>query len=680
MQEQALTSPGAEAAARGVGGRSTLPAQHDGSSERTHVSLAAARWLRQNGLLFAVGLAIFWLALDDGAYSLDARSTVAIVVWSAVAVGAAVSLWPRAVLTRSSIAVALLLAAFAALQGLSATWGDSAEKAFEEFTRVALYLGVFTLVVLAARRGSARQWGHGLALGVVGVGLLALTSRLFPDLFGPSAVETFTRDPRLSYPVEYWNGLAVLIALGLPFLLHAAVCARRAWTAGLALAPFPALVATMYFTSSRGGAVAALAALGTFVALTTRRPPALAAGVVAFVGSAIVVIGLQGKPELVNGELDSGAIASQGRAAAVLIAVASLATAVAWGFMRRAVPAQMHLPVAVKRAAIVLSVLLVVGGIAAADPQARFESLKQPPHDEIKTAYVQSHILSSGGSGRWQFWEAAVEQFKSDPLLGAGAGSYEAWWAQHGTLYYFTRNGHSLFFETLGELGAVGLVLLLALVGAAFIVALRRLRAAPEEDRPVVAALTGALIGFVLAAATDWVWDLTVVAVIAIVCLGLLVGPASVFPAQPTARTFSLANLRRRAGWRVAGVVAALAFIAAQAIPLLAHRNIRESQEALREGDVAGALAGARDARSFQGWAASPHLQLALVEEHRGHLDAARESIHNAIERDPSDWRLWAVASRIEEAGGSIAAARRSFDRAESLNPRSPLFANSKAR
>ena len=45
-----------------------------------------------------------------------------------------------------------------------------------------------------------------------------------------------------------------------------------------------------------------------------------------------------------------------------------------------------------------------------------------------------NHLLSSSGSGRWQFWGAAVSEFRAHPLNGGGAGSWEAWWLQHGSL------------------------------------------------------------------------------------------------------------------------------------------------------------------------------------------------------------------------------------------------------
>ena len=656
-----------------------LPSVDEPGSARGGAASVIA-WLRRTGSAVPVALCIVWLALEGGGYALTVRSPAGIAIWAAIALGTAAAVWPRARPPRAALVTGALLAAFAALAGVSGVWGDSAEKAFIELDRAALYLGVFVLVVLASGRGSARQWSDGLATGIVAVGLLSLSSRLFPDLFGHSAVsELDPTDPRLSYPVNYWNGLAELVAMGVPLLFAAAVRSRASIYGALAVGTVPALAAVVYLTSSRGGVVAAAVGIAVFVALTSRRSLALAALATAAAGSAAAIAVLLPRDELVNGPIDAPAVAGQGRAAALLILLIGALTALAYTRVRRVVPAELRLPRPAKRAAAALSVVLVLAGVAAADPASRLDSLKEPPR-EFEGSYTESHILSSGGSGRWQFWEAAVEQFKDSPVLGGGAGSYEAWWAQHGTLNYFTRNAHSLFFETLGELGAVGLLLLVAVVAAGLASAALRLRASADEERPVVAAVTGAFVAFILAAAIDWIWDLTVVGAVGVACLALLVGAASVARVESAGGSQEERTPRRprQLGLRAVVAAVALMLVAAEAVPLATQQKVRASQEALKEGNADSALAEAQDARALQGWAASPHLQVALVQESRGRLRSARESIRMAIDRDRSDWRLWAVAARIEEASGSIAEARRSFDRARALNPRSPLFKRSR--
>ena len=61
--------------------------------------------------------------------------------------------------------------------------------------------------------------------------------------------------------------------------------------------------------------------------------------------------------------------------------------------------------------------------------------------------------LSVAGSGRAQFWSAALEAFADEPLRGIGSGSYGFYWNRHGTLETPVQNAHSEPLELLAELG-----------------------------------------------------------------------------------------------------------------------------------------------------------------------------------------------------------------------------------
>src|SRR5688500_17253703 len=147
---------------------------------------AAAGWLQPRAVSIALAVIVFWLALKGGTYAITVRNPVAMAAWLAVAVGAAAAIVPRARVPRSAFVAGALLAGFALLNLLSMVWADSAENAFTEFNRASLYLAIFVLVVLTARRGSAWEWSNGLAIGITAVGLFALASRLFPELFPES--------------------------------------------------------------------------------------------------------------------------------------------------------------------------------------------------------------------------------------------------------------------------------------------------------------------------------------------------------------------------------------------------------------------------------------------------------------------------------------------------------------
>jgi Flp pilus assembly protein TadD len=349
----------------------------------------------------------------------------------------------------------------------------------------------------------------------------------------------------------------------------------------------------------------------------------------------------------------------------VLIALACVGTMAAYAVVRRAPP----LPEPSRRfnrAVVTAAALAAIAGLAAADPVERFRDFKRPPTTLAlpQRDFARAHLLSGNGSGRWQFWTAAAEEWKSRPLIGRGAGSYESWWARNGSLASFVQYAHSLYLEALAELGLVGFVLVLGAVGSGFVVIVRRVRATAGEERLTLAALGAVFAGFALSAAIDWVWQLPLVPMVAFACLGLVAGSE-----RPTRRA---APVLLRAGVASAAVL----LVCAQAVPLLVAVKLRESQRAVREGDGGRALTSALAATRIASWAASPYLQLALVQEQVGELGGARSSIGKALERSSQDWRLWLVAARLDTKTGHIAAARRSLRRAEQLDPRSPLFAN----
>ena len=201
-------------------------------------------------LPLAVAAAVFWIGFDAGSYSLESRAILAIVVLWGTMLAFVLGLWP---LRRPPLAARVaggLLAAFALFAGLSVFWAESAERALVEFNRAVLLVVVFAVAVLAGTRGNVGRWLDGIALGIAAIGVLALAGRLFPDVFPTSAVQDFLPAvaSRLSWPVEYWNGLAMLVGLALPLLLRVATTARPV-ARGAAVGAVPALAGTLLLSS-----------------------------------------------------------------------------------------------------------------------------------------------------------------------------------------------------------------------------------------------------------------------------------------------------------------------------------------------------------------------------------------------------------------------------------------------
>jgi hypothetical protein len=185
--------------------------------------------------------AVFWLAYDGGSYGLESRATAAIALWWTAVIAVVLGLWPLARPPAAAFVAGGFLGAFCAWTGLSAFWASSAERAFTEFNRVSLFLAVFVVAVLASSRGNLTRWCDGLALATAGIGVLALASRLFPDTLPRGDIPDFLPSAltRLSWPLEYWNGLAIFVALGLPLLLRLATDARLALSRALAVGASP---------------------------------------------------------------------------------------------------------------------------------------------------------------------------------------------------------------------------------------------------------------------------------------------------------------------------------------------------------------------------------------------------------------------------------------------------------
>jgi hypothetical protein len=301
-------------------------------------------------------------------------------------------------------------------------------------------------------------------------------------------------------------------------------------------------------------------------------------------------------------------------------------------------------------------------------------TFKQPPGDYLHPPpdFVKAHLLSGGGSGRWQFWSAAVDEFDTRPLAGRGAGSYQAWWAQHGTIAFFVRDAHSLYLEVMGELGILGLLLVAGAFAGGLVAGVRRLLTLAGAERDVCAGLLAAFAAYAVGAGIDWMWEISAVSAVGMFCLGLLAGravPAADEPIPTPPR-------RPRIGLpgRAAVGVASLVVIGLVLIPWLTASAIDASRDATRRDDARVALRDAENARAVQPWASTPYLQLALVNEQLGQIDEARRRIGQALDRDTSDWRLWLVAARLEAKAGRVRAARADLARARHLNPRSPLF------
>ena len=138
----------------------------------------------------------------------------------------------------------------------------------------------------------------------------------------------------------------------------------------------------------------------------------------------------------------------------------------------------------------------------------------------VAASLHQEHTLLSGlfGANRPRYWHVAWREWTMKPVLGSGAGTFERYWLLYRPVSSFARDAHSLYLETLAELGPVGLVLLLAALGLPLLVLRGR------RD-PLLATAAAGYVAYLVHTGVDWDWELPAVTLCGLVCgASLLVG------------------------------------------------------------------------------------------------------------------------------------------------------------
>ena len=616
---------------------------------------------------------VLYLGLKGGGYDQVVYGQVGIIAWWIVVLGAAVAVLPLSRISTAGWVGFGLLAAFAAWTALGIGWSSSAERSVAEMGRLATYLGVFALALVTQGTGRLRRTVSAVGAAIAVVAIFGLLSRLHPAWF-PGATDTAIQlgvRSRLSYPLNYWNGLATLIAVGIPLVLVTAGAARSVLARALGAAALPAMALAALYTFSRGGAFEIAIALVVLFALHPRRLQLLPTAAVAAAGSAILVVAATQRHALENG-LGNSTAHSQGSEMLVLVVVvcagvALLEAAVALTGRhllrsRPTVPRRTAI-VATALAALVAIVVAVAGGLPGYLSD-RWHDFKAPTDPGVTGV---QRFDSASGNGRYQLWQAAVDANATNPVLGIGPGTYEYYWTQHRTFPLSVVNAHSLYLESLAELGIVGLILIIGVVGAPLVVGTTKtLRARGDPDRSALfAAAVAALAAFAVAAAVDWAWQLP-----AIVAAFLLVAASVLNGGVRRAPRGSAGALPPR----IVLVAAGLASLVAVGIPLAAAQAIRSSQSEVRSNDLGAALDDARTANQIEPYGSSSSLQEALVFELQGQYSSGVAAAKRATQQASTNWQTWAILSRLEAENGNAKGSLVAYRKARALNPMSPLF------
>lgn len=261
---------------------------------------------------------------------------------------------------------------------------------------------------------------------------------------------------------------------------------------------------------------------------------------------------------------------------------------------------------------------------------------------------------------RDEVWASALRATGGEPLTGIGPGTFEFWWSRDDPSGQTLVDAHSLYIETLAELGLPGLVLLLGLLAALGVGAAAALRTVRRRTLTGLAVgLTAAFGAYLFTAGVDWMWESTAVTVLALSAALAAGGLAT------TSRSGRARLGPRR--WLI--VLLAVLAGAVQIPPIVAAERLRAAEASAAIGKLDEGQAAASDAVSAEPWSASAYAARAFLRLADGDVSGARSDAGTAAEREPTNWRHQLLRARIEIIGGEETAAREALARLEELRP-----------
>jgi hypothetical protein len=618
------------------------------------------------------------LAFADGGYDVVFRNQVGILVWWILGLGAAFGLVPLLRPSRLALRGAAAFLLFLAWMAFGLIWTESVNSTLGDIGRVSVIAGFF-LAAMALRPDSGKpRVIDGVAAAVCVVCLAAVASRVFPGLFsdsGETSLLVSASEGRLSFPVDYWNGLAALAAVGIaPVLAVATEPGNRIWRSVTA-SFLPILALTVFLTYSRTGIIATILAVIVFCAFATRFVQRATTLLVAAVASGALIAFVGPRSEISDGVVNAGLTGIADGMVMIAVTLAALLVGVIqWWLTRlddrlaaiswRPAKKTMLVAGAVGVAVVLIAFLAGSGPSRVSDAWHEFES-----PGEVQDS-GSSRLSNFGGNNRVQFWRAAIDQFDSEPLHGRGSGTFELWSNRSEDTEGFVRDAHSLYLETLGELGVIGGLLLVTiiaiiLVGGGAVV----LRTKPEMRARLAAALAGC-VAFFVTAALDWTWELAVVPVAAFMLAGTLI----MTPRTAPDSVLRAPRIQVPTFLRV-GIPAVVIFAVISIwLPFTQAYLLEQSKSDAGRGDLEAAYGAASRATNLPLSGMGPVLQQALLLSDNGEFERALDKAIEATSLESTNWRPWFVRSYLESQLGDESASRTSFETARNLNPTSSLL------
>ncbi|HEY3865220.1 MAG TPA: O-antigen ligase family protein [Solirubrobacteraceae bacterium] len=618
-------------------------------------------WIALFGLAPAM---LVYLSFNAGGFFPNASGYMAIALTGALVLRTTLAERPFEGLGRSLALPLFALTLYAAWELISALWANATANVLDSYDLTLLYLLALTLF------GSVRYTRERLSwlvktvfVGIAIVCLIGLLTRVLPHAW-PTASSFY--DNRLNYPLTYWNAEGMLAAIALILGFHLSADRAEHWSVRvLAAAVLPGIAATLLLTFSRGALGAAAIGLLAYCVLT--RLSTLPSALIAVVPACAIALRSAWDATLLATRHATGpAAVTQGRHVAVVVGACMLGAGVLRGALvladrriadlpvvRTPPPRSVRAGVGAAFGVLLLVVVLALGGYGFAHRQ--YDKFVNSTHEGHATQ-TRERLSDVTNDGRLPLWKAAVRIYDTQQLRGTGAGTYQLYYPRYRTERTYVVDTHSLYLQSLAELGIVGFVLILVVVLGMLGGLALRIRG---PGRGLYAALFAVTLAWAIHQAVDWDWQMPAVT------LGvfMLAGLALARPADGRPGRFGLPGGQ---------ALVALGWLVLAVAPLLGGASYARLQQSGLDLKTRGGCASAkREALSSLSLSARRPQAYAIVgvcDLEQGFAQAAVPAMAQAAALEPQSWEnaFWLAVARAAAGIDPHAA----IDRAIALNPR----------
>jgi hypothetical protein len=615
------------------------------------------QWLGWALLFVPVTVLFAWWGLDAGAYfgvvfypgEIGVLALLAVLLLSA----------PFRSRLEGAPALALLaLLGLAAWVLLTIFWTPTREVAVSDTHRILLYAALFALGVwIVGLLGERRELAL-LPVALAGVVVGAVTVVTFGH--GSDVTSYLHDDATQRFPVGYRNANAAFWLISTWPLIALATSKRFPWPArALMVGAVTMLLELAVLSESRGSLPAAALALMVLVALSRRGLR------VAFFVALSAIPAAPAIPTLLHVFQHGAANASavpllHDSARAILLStVASVGLAAVYlGLVESRVSIGERALTRLSRAVAAIAILVVLtGGAAFVSSHGGPSGFISQRISELKagTPNLRSQGTRFGvniSSNRGDIWRVALNEWKSNPVRGGGAGSWQVEYLREKTVATAPHDPHSVEMLMLSEFGLPGILLFGTFAVAAALAALRSRRLGPPALTLVAGGLAAAT-QWLVQASYDWLFFYPAVTAPAIFLLGAAAAPAL----RPLAGRIRLAP-------RVAGL-ALLAVVAIAAGALYVSDRYTDRGEAEWRTDLTGAYDDLDRAASIDPYAVEPLLSKGSIAREVGDDRTAASAFRETIEREPENFTahyflgVTLLDSKPAAAGRELRIARR---------------------